>query len=64
MKRDFIQEERDQDLTMPPEFKGTMDNFLIPRITEATIGLDFCAIMTWWRLRHQRKVTGILCFVK
>jgi hypothetical protein len=30
---DFIQGERDQDLTMPPEFKGKVDN-LIPRITE------------------------------
>ena len=30
---DFIQGERDQDLTTPPEFKETIDNF-IPQITE------------------------------
>ena len=35
---DFIQGERDQDLTMPSEFKGTIHNF-IPRITEVITGV-------------------------
>ena len=38
MKRDFIQGECDYDLTMPPEFKGTIGN-LIPRITEVIMGV-------------------------
>jgi hypothetical protein len=35
---DFIQGERDQDLTMPPEFKRTLDNS-IHRITEVITGV-------------------------